>query len=45
VGRQVPLEQPCLAPQCGFSSTVHGNAIACKLQAAQLRLVVVEAVH
>jgi 5-methyltetrahydropteroyltriglutamate--homocysteine methyltransferase len=26
--RIVPLEQLCLSPQCGFSSTVHGNEIA-----------------
>ena len=24
----VPVEQLCLSPQCGFSSTVHGNDIA-----------------
>jgi 5-methyltetrahydropteroyltriglutamate--homocysteine methyltransferase len=38
--RHVPLEQLCLSPQCGFSSTVHGNAIARESQAAKLRLVV-----
>ncbi len=37
--RQVPLEQLCLSPQCGFSSTVHGNVIARDAQAAKLRLV------
>ncbi len=36
----VPLEQLCLSPQCGFSSTVHGNLIARDAQAAKLRLVV-----
>jgi 5-methyltetrahydropteroyltriglutamate--homocysteine methyltransferase len=36
----VPLAQLCLSPQCGFSSTVHGNAIARDAQAAKLRLVV-----
>ena len=36
----VPLEQLCLSPQCGFSSTVHGNAIAVESQTAKLRLVV-----
>jgi 5-methyltetrahydropteroyltriglutamate--homocysteine methyltransferase len=36
----MPLEQMCLSPQCGFSSTVHGNAIAVEAQAAKLRLVV-----
>ena len=38
--RCAPLEQMCLSPQCGFSSTVHGNAIAVESQAAKLRLVV-----
>jgi 5-methyltetrahydropteroyltriglutamate--homocysteine methyltransferase len=36
----VPMEQLCLSPQCGFSSTVHGNDIAMESQAAKLRLVV-----
>ena len=36
----IPLEQLCLSPQCGFSSTVHGNVIARDAQAAKLRLVV-----
>jgi 5-methyltetrahydropteroyltriglutamate--homocysteine methyltransferase len=35
-----PLAQFCLSPQCGFSSTVHGNDIARESQAAKLRLVV-----
>ena len=38
--RYVPLEQLCLSPQCGFSSTVHGNEIARETQAAKLRLIV-----
>ncbi|HZI83928.1 MAG TPA: 5-methyltetrahydropteroyltriglutamate--homocysteine S-methyltransferase [Casimicrobiaceae bacterium] len=38
--RVVPLEQLCLSPQCGFSSTVHGNDIARESQIAKLRLVV-----
>ena len=38
--RFVPLDQLCLSPQCGFSSTVHGNVIAREAQAAKLRLVV-----
>ena len=25
--RYVPLERLCVSPQCGFSSTVHGNQI------------------
>jgi 5-methyltetrahydropteroyltriglutamate--homocysteine methyltransferase len=35
----VPLEQLCLSPQCGFSSTVHGNVIAFDAQWAKIRLV------
>ena len=38
--RYAPLEQLCLSPQCGFSSTVHGNAIAVEAQRAKLALVV-----
>jgi 5-methyltetrahydropteroyltriglutamate--homocysteine methyltransferase len=38
--RIVPLEQLCLSPQCGFSSTVHGNEIARESQLAKLRLIV-----
>lgn len=37
--RYAPLEQLCLSPQCGFSSTVHGNDIAADAQARKLRLV------
>ena len=39
-GRHVPIEQLCLSPQCGFSSTVEGNALTREQQAAKLRLVV-----
>jgi 5-methyltetrahydropteroyltriglutamate--homocysteine methyltransferase len=39
-GKRMPLDQLCLSPQCGFSSTVHGNAIAVEAQAAKIRLVV-----
>ncbi len=35
-----PLEQMCLSPQCGFSSTVHGNEIQVETQAAKIRLCV-----
>jgi 5-methyltetrahydropteroyltriglutamate--homocysteine methyltransferase len=35
-----PLEQLALSPQCGFSSTVHGNNIAVEAQRNKLRLVV-----
>jgi len=38
--RHVPLDQLALSPQCGFSSTVHGNEIAMESQEAKLRLVV-----
>jgi 5-methyltetrahydropteroyltriglutamate--homocysteine methyltransferase len=38
--KYVPLEQLCLSPQCGFSSTVDGNALTLEQQAAKLRLVV-----
>jgi methionine synthase II (cobalamin-independent) len=34
------VEQLCLSPQCGFSSTVDGNALTVDEQAAKLRLVV-----
>jgi len=36
----VPLENLCLSPQCGFSSTVHGNEITENEQWAKLALVV-----
>ena len=35
-----PMEQLALSPQCGFSSTVHGNNIAVEAQRAKLRLVI-----
>jgi 5-methyltetrahydropteroyltriglutamate--homocysteine methyltransferase len=38
--RHVPLEQLCLSPQCGFSSTVEGNALSRDEQIAKLRLIV-----
>ncbi len=38
--KYVPLEQLCLSPQCGFSSTVDGNALTQAEQFAKLRLVV-----
>jgi methionine synthase II (cobalamin-independent) len=38
--RFVPLDQLCLSPQCGFSSTVEGNVLTQHDQAAKLRLVV-----
>jgi 5-methyltetrahydropteroyltriglutamate--homocysteine methyltransferase len=36
----VDLDQLCLSPQCGFSSTVEGNKLTREDQAAKLRLVV-----
>src|SRR6266852_1651671 len=36
----VPLEQICLSGQCGFSSTVEGNALTYDQQVAKLRLIV-----
>jgi 5-methyltetrahydropteroyltriglutamate--homocysteine methyltransferase len=38
--RYVPLDQLCLSPQCGFSSTVEGNALTLDQEIAKLRLVV-----
>ena len=38
--RYAPLDQLALSPQCGFSSTVHGNDIAVEAQRAKLRLVI-----
>jgi 5-methyltetrahydropteroyltriglutamate--homocysteine methyltransferase len=38
--RHVDLDQLCLSPQCGFSSTVDGNALTFDDQLAKLRLVV-----
>jgi len=38
--RFVPLEQLCLSPQCGFSSTVEGNALTIDEQKAKLGLIV-----
>ena len=35
-----PLEQLCLSPQCGFSSTVEGNLLTADDQWAKLRLIV-----
>ncbi len=38
--KYVPLEQLCLSPQCGFSSTVEGNVLTIDEQFAKLRLIV-----
>ena len=39
----VALEQMCLSPQCGFSSTEHGNAVTPADQEAKMRHVVATA--
>ena len=38
--RYVPMEQLAISPQCGFSSTVHGNEISVEAETAKLRLIV-----
>jgi 5-methyltetrahydropteroyltriglutamate--homocysteine methyltransferase len=38
--KYVPLEQLCLSPQCGFSSTVEGNTLTHDEEIAKLRLIV-----
>ena len=36
----VPIDRLCLSPQCGFSSTVDGNALTREEQIAKLELIV-----
>jgi 5-methyltetrahydropteroyltriglutamate--homocysteine methyltransferase len=36
----VPLEQLCLSPQCGFSSTVEGNLLSYDQEVAKLSRIV-----
>lgn len=38
--RYVPLDQLCLSPQCGFSSTVEGNELTVDDQKRKLELIV-----
>jgi 5-methyltetrahydropteroyltriglutamate--homocysteine methyltransferase len=38
--KYVPLEQLCLSPQCGFSSTVEGNVLTFDEEVAKLGLIV-----
>jgi 5-methyltetrahydropteroyltriglutamate--homocysteine methyltransferase len=38
--RYIPLDQLCLSPQCGFSSTVEGNVLSYDEEVAKLRLIV-----
>ncbi len=43
--KYVPLEQLCLSPQCGFSSTVEGNDLTQDEEIAKLALIVETAVE
>ncbi|HVJ10501.1 MAG TPA: 5-methyltetrahydropteroyltriglutamate--homocysteine S-methyltransferase, partial [Burkholderiales bacterium] len=43
--RHVPIDDLCISPQCGFSSTEHGTELTAEEQAAKLRLVVELAAH
>jgi 5-methyltetrahydropteroyltriglutamate--homocysteine methyltransferase len=38
--RYAPIDQLCLSPQCGFSSTVEGNELSQEQQWSKLRLIV-----
>ena len=38
--KYVPLDQICLSPQCGFSSTVEGNMLTVDDEIAKLKLIV-----
>jgi 5-methyltetrahydropteroyltriglutamate--homocysteine methyltransferase len=38
--KYVPIDQLCLSPQCGFSSTVEGNTLTYDEQVAKLELIV-----
>ncbi len=38
--KYVPIEQLCLSPQCGFSSTVEGNVVTYEQQVAKLGRIV-----
>jgi 5-methyltetrahydropteroyltriglutamate--homocysteine methyltransferase len=38
--QHIPIEQLCLSPQCGFSSTVEGNALSYEQEVAKLKLIV-----
>jgi len=40
VARYVPFENLAISPQCGFSSTHHGNIMTIDQQVAKLRLCV-----
>ena len=34
----VPMENLCISPQCGFSSTYHGNNLTVEEESAKLKL-------
>jgi 5-methyltetrahydropteroyltriglutamate--homocysteine methyltransferase len=38
--KHIAIEQLCLSPQCGFSSTVEGNALSYEQEVAKLELIV-----
>jgi 5-methyltetrahydropteroyltriglutamate--homocysteine methyltransferase len=38
--KYIPIEQICLSPQCGFSSTAEGNLLTVEDEIAKLRLIV-----
>ena len=38
--KYIPIENLCLSPQCGFSSTHHGNNLSIDDQRKKLELVV-----
>jgi 5-methyltetrahydropteroyltriglutamate--homocysteine methyltransferase len=38
--RYVAIDQLCLSPQCGFSSTVEGNTLSYEQEVAKLALIV-----
>jgi 5-methyltetrahydropteroyltriglutamate--homocysteine methyltransferase len=38
--RYVAMEQLCVSPQCGFSSTMEGNEVTVEQEKAKLRLCV-----
>jgi 5-methyltetrahydropteroyltriglutamate--homocysteine methyltransferase len=38
--KYVAIEQLCLSPQCGFSSTVEGNTVTYEQEVAKLGLIV-----
>ena len=43
--KYIPLQNLCISPQCGFSSTFHGNIMTIEQQAAKLKLCVETAIE